>query len=49
MSVAVPQSAAPPSIPQRVAARVIDFLVVSAVGAGLGVALGFGFAWLLIG
>jgi len=37
-----------PSIPLRIAARVIDYVVLAAAGAGLGAAIGFGFKWLFV-
>lgn len=37
-----------PSIGRRIVARVVDYAVVSAAGAGIGAAIGFGFAWLAI-
>lgn len=36
-----------PSISRRIAARIIDYVVVSAVGGGLGQLIGYGFAWLI--
>jgi len=36
-----------PSIPRRIAARVIDYILLSAAGAGLGSIIGFGFGWLI--
>lgn len=37
----------PVSIPLRVAARAVDYLVLGAIGYALGLAVGFGFAWLV--
>jgi uncharacterized RDD family membrane protein YckC len=41
-------AAAPGEIPARLGARVIDALILSAIGVGLGQAMGFGFDWLAV-
>jgi uncharacterized RDD family membrane protein YckC len=40
--------AAPGETPARLGARVIDVLILTAVGVGLGQAMGFGFDWLAV-
>lgn len=42
-------SSAPPTIPIRLGARLIDVVVVTALAAALGQVIGFGFAWLVFG
>jgi uncharacterized RDD family membrane protein YckC len=42
-------SATLPTLPVRVAARAIDVLVVTAVDVGLGLRMGFGVGWLIVG
>ena len=37
-----------PTLSRRIAARCIDYVVLSAAGGGLGVAIGFGFGWLFL-
>lgn len=44
---APPLASAPPSIPRRIGARVIDYVVISAAGGAIGSAIGFGFTWLI--
>ena len=38
-----------PDLPVRLAARGIDVVIVGAIDVGLGLLIGFGFDWLLIG
>jgi uncharacterized RDD family membrane protein YckC len=42
------QPALAPSIPRRISARAIDYLVLAAAAGGLGTSLGFGVGWLLL-
>ena len=45
--VPVSESAPLPSIPRRIGARVIDYVVLGAAGGGLGAATGYGGIWLV--